>query len=270
MILYKYSPLNEGAKKILTENTLKYTAPDQFNDPFDCLAYYDRDELENYFRQNYHSIGKSKNLAPAKRIEQKHQRIHNALKNYDQGNFEKIFQDSKTGITCFTRCPKNILMWSHYADYHKGFVVGFECIPLEYTKTYTRQDVPPYDDWQQDLVCFQVKYSDDRPVRTLNKSTNSGKQVDFKSLSVFFTKARQWEYEQEYRCISYKKGAGIFRYKRELIREVIIGVKTKQDEIESIKGILSSIIEKTGSGIKLYQAYIKQGTYELGIRELQY
>lgn len=58
MILYKYVPFDENSLNIITEHTLKYSAPNNFNEPFDCLANYDRQQLKDYFSNEYHKIGK--------------------------------------------------------------------------------------------------------------------------------------------------------------------------------------------------------------------
>ena len=31
----------------------------------------------------------------------------------------------QVGILCLTEVPDSLLMWAHYADSHKGFLVGF-------------------------------------------------------------------------------------------------------------------------------------------------
>ena len=43
-IEYKYLPFNEGSLKVITEGTVKFTCPLEFNDPFDCqpVAYIDK------------------------------------------------------------------------------------------------------------------------------------------------------------------------------------------------------------------------------------
>ncbi len=46
--IYKYLPFTEGSLKVLDENTLKFTHPDDFNDPFDCLPYIDEAKLAEF------------------------------------------------------------------------------------------------------------------------------------------------------------------------------------------------------------------------------
>ena len=45
---YKYLPFSEGSLKALTEGTMKFTCPLDFNDPFDCLSHTVEDDRENY------------------------------------------------------------------------------------------------------------------------------------------------------------------------------------------------------------------------------
>lgn len=41
------------------------------------------------------------------------------------GSFKKA-QDSNTGLLCFTKDWTKLLLWSHYADKHKGICLGFD------------------------------------------------------------------------------------------------------------------------------------------------
>jgi hypothetical protein len=70
----------------------------------------------------------------------------------------------------------NILMWSHYADSHKGFVIEFK------------------EDFIEGAV-KEVQYSNDRDYLTYEdiEENNFDK--------VFYKKSTEWEYEQEYRVV---------------------------------------------------------------------
>lgn len=38
----------------------------------------------------------------------------------------KLSEESKYGITCYSETATNLLLWAHYADKHKGVVLGFD------------------------------------------------------------------------------------------------------------------------------------------------
>ncbi|SIS82470.1 hypothetical protein SAMN05421760_105270 [Neptunomonas antarctica] len=43
---YKYLPFDpDGALKIITESTIKFSNPLEFNDPFDCITFIDTQQL---------------------------------------------------------------------------------------------------------------------------------------------------------------------------------------------------------------------------------
>lgn len=52
----------------------------------------------------------------------------------------------RTGMLCFSNRWKNPLLWSHYADRHRGMALGFEIddnvtVPVRYRRTRLRLDV---------------------------------------------------------------------------------------------------------------------------------
>ena len=72
----------------------------------------------------------------------------------------------------------NILMWSHYADSHKGFVIEFK------------------ENFIEGAELKEVQYSNERDYLTYEDIEES----DFDK--VFYKKSTEWKYEQEYRAVS--------------------------------------------------------------------
>ena len=77
----------------------------------------------------------------------------------------------KWGVLCFTRDWRNPLLWSHYADSHKGICLGFD-VPAE--------------------VLHTVKY---RQVRSHSSDWKNNDDIN----SVLWTKFTRWRYEKEQR-----------------------------------------------------------------------
>jgi hypothetical protein len=46
--LYKYLPFSDGSLKILSEGTIKFSKPSEFNDPFDCAPDHKSDNIEEF------------------------------------------------------------------------------------------------------------------------------------------------------------------------------------------------------------------------------
>lgn len=85
-LYYKYYGFNSGIKA-LSENKLGFTRPDHFNDTMECKLWSLRHGIDDRLLRQF---------------------------------MEKI------AVLSLTTCPRNPLMWSHYADSHKGFVIGYD------------------------------------------------------------------------------------------------------------------------------------------------
>ena len=109
----------------------------------------------------------------------------------------KLIFDNNFRILCLTSSQTNKLMWSHYADSHRGICVTIE-VPddLIYPVYYTRERV--YDDTNLDkLLALENKR---KVKKNLDKSYN---MISRKKLG--FVKDSTWVYENEYRVVLYKK-----------------------------------------------------------------
>lgn len=120
-ILYKYRTV-EQAKMVLENFSFWFAKADTFNDPFDCsLSEVEKPSLEDA-RKHFTRIG----ITP--------ENIEKSIKIY-QREPEKLSEliceiKEKTifnkGVLALSETKDDILMWSHYADYHKGVVIGLD------------------------------------------------------------------------------------------------------------------------------------------------
>lgn len=93
----------------------------------------------------------------------------------------KQFMAERYGILCFSRVWKNPLLWSHYANRHKGVALEFEI---------------------RDNIAHPIKYRKERYVLNSGKSYTVQKKFDRKDIEgVWLTKYSQWNYEKEIRVI---------------------------------------------------------------------
>ena len=83
---------------------------------------------------------------------------------------------NKYGLLCFSQDWRNPLMWSHYAEKHRGICLGFE--------------VP------SSLLC-RVNYT---TKRSSSKSLYDDSYSEDDFLKLICTKFSQWRYEKEVRC----------------------------------------------------------------------
>jgi hypothetical protein len=175
MILYKYLK-SEHAKTMLANKTILMSRLPAFNDPFEghaCLTYDPADETRYLSSRE---------------------------------NVLLEFHKQEAFCFCLTRSPLNPLMWAHYADQHKGVVLGIdvsipffsnaeECVlPVQhgsiiYTKTKPFNDYPMPGTELKDFACPQ-RY-DAKNLERLQR--------------LFLYKSIDWAYEEEVRVIKHKK-----------------------------------------------------------------
>ena len=93
-------------------------------------------------------------------------------------NFDRIFKafDSRCGILCFSSVPDSMLMWSHYADAHRGIVLELEVSGLQ-----------------------EVVYSEPPTIGEVAASLRNPTWGMPSDNSMFYLRKRQdWSYEKEW------------------------------------------------------------------------
>lgn len=222
-------------ERIFTHNEIYFPSPEKFNDPYDCrlptISFEASDkEWLNYYIQY---LGRAE-------AEQKIRENHHKDPAHQNG-FIKRFQDKifKLGVLCLSEVPNNILMWSHYADGHKGFCLQFE---------------------NTDIRARNVKYSELYPVINYLLTPEEDQQE-----LTLLTKSNHWSYEKEWRIIEYQHPPGICKFPKEKITGVIFGsempAKTKQ--------LIREWVGDRDPHIDIYEAKKKRLKYGLDIPGLE-
>lgn len=252
---YKYLPFTEGSLQVIKSGTIKFSSPSIFNDPFDCKPSYTLDlwsKPSGKEKQLMKRIGDFEKLSPAKRIQnlQKYRaRIENKVKS---GDFIEDI-NRQYGVLCLSRNPLSILMWSHYANNHEGFLIEFK-IPIVGNEDDAK-------DLQNLLVPFPITYSKNRPVLEVFEN------VTHESLKKhLLTKSIDWEYEEEERVIDHIRGPGIHSYNRnKILCSVVAGIKMSEDNYKIISKIVSDVNQELNLEIRTYQAIEMPGMYALTV-----
>ena len=206
-VLYKYYPSEKSWDYIFNKWTIRFTPLAEFNDPFEARPTTDfsfksiSDAAYFHFRQtrrNAHSIPRYSGSSFSLYLTETHlQYIDNKLQNQaKEENFRKDFFTSfsrEHGSLCLTKSIQNILMWSHYADSHKGFVIGFNTEKI-INELLVKDIAHDYS---------QIRYTKKRPVLTMYYAIEptSNEAAYRVTQNCFFTKSEIWEYEEEWRII---------------------------------------------------------------------
>jgi len=134
-------------------------------------------------------------------------------------------------ILCFSEIPDSPAMWAHYSDDHSGAVLRFEssderdsCWLLAQPVTYRieRPAMPTVDRWARAFL--------------------GEEEIDWNEYlrDYYFVKSPDWGYEKEYRCVSDKKAdeTGLYSdyvFHREDLVRIILGERMATDDERAIR-----------------------------------
>lgn len=251
---YKYLPFTEGSLKTISEGTIKFACPLEFNDPFDCLPYYDTTNLSNIHKIRpdlFRAAGNRRGLSPAQRIQRKEEFVARLRNRIEDGTFAND-RLRRVGVLSLSKNPLNILMWSHYAAYHQGFVLEFR-IPI----MGRSEDIIHITDR---LLPFPVNYLPDRPRIVVS-------QFETEDLvrKVLLTKSDLWKYEEEERVISEDRPPGIFPYRRDdILCSVVAGIRISDANFEMLTSICNEA-KRCNPGLSLYKAESLKDNYAIHV-----
>lgn len=170
--LFRYRKLNEdqAEKNInaLENDRLYFSKPQYFNDPYDNLMYINSEQMLQTMHTNWNK-GMDLYLKDLKRRNPLMGLFGEAMWNSDQReeytrNYdaavkkaikeirEKIRSNMK--IICFSRDCMSMLMWAHYADDHKGFVLVYNKTDINNAKKFDEKGRILQDKTKLASVCF--------------------------------------------------------------------------------------------------------------------
>jgi hypothetical protein len=191
-ILYKYYEDNCYNKCALENNYIWASTPENFNDPYDCAL----DLILN------------------------NENLETEIKKYIQNK----------AIICFSEVYDSILMWSHYANHHKGFCIGYKDTLFKEFESEKRIFLNP------------ISYVHSIDLDTSLDEDNIWCQIN----KILTTKYIDWSYEKEWRFIleydenTDKTSNGrkfIIKDFESHIEEIILGVKCPDKTEQWLKKI---------------------------------
>lgn len=222
--LYKYRQLtqekvmNIHTKKIITDNELFFSNPADFNDPYDCTIPIHSNLSEEEIKKRSESLGLSEN----------HFLIEFMKNHSDFIKLSMLKKIENIGVCCFSSLYDSILMWSHYADFHRGICFKFDIL----------------EDPDFFLEPLVVKYTKIQPGCYFLKKDQKKEIERFAQ-----RKFTDWSYESEVRIlkskeeITYNKKptdkdddhARIFTFNDKALVEIIFGNNTSDEDIKIVK-----------------------------------
>jgi len=224
--LYKFYSFNKNSLSVLINNTVWFSKPAAFNDPFDFDIDYATEPTTSGFNYMVQVLKKQDGISQerAERLGQLEREIpdKNVLDEINKDITNKFREDKKNwGVFCLCESCKSILIWSHYADKHKGFCARFvrnednRLGDIEYTRPVSYTFEYPRPDF----------YSANGRERTYDE--------------LFFTKAKCWEYEKEWRMLNDKGNIELPLADITNISGIVFGLNIPTSHKETLRKILS-------------------------------
>lgn len=169
--------------------------PGDFNDPWDCKPFFNADILRDPDENEKHiawavDICRRRTPMSERDIENMRSSLRNDLpkamglmREISDSMAEAI--DRQYRVYCLGPDVGNLLMWSHYADRHKGVCLEF--------------------DLRNDVMCgaLRCEYLDSFSFMRLH---DPGEE---QNLRILLAKASQWSYEKEYRLVSQERAHAV-------------------------------------------------------------
>ncbi len=268
--LYKYKSYDESEKHrddIITKQELYFFSVEKFNDPIDSnLVYrqqYSKDEIVAFWK----NFLKNHPNHP--------QSLAEILQRYGENEaFVKFKSESAKrlksmkGVLCLSKNPKNILMWSHYADSHKGLVYEFEFeVDTDPKKNGLNQNNlfwQKTDDFQP--FPYKIDYPYDREYEPLSY-TLTDDEIRQQFARLLTTKAPDWMYEQEYRFIDLhikNDNDRAKKFNKKCLKSIIFGKEASEETIQRVK----RLCKENGFDIAFKQADFIDGKFELEFKDI--
>lgn len=302
MFYYRYRPYNEVSIKELLYNEIYFSSPEECNDPFDSKIFYEFDaDKEMWSRVIKFSVKMANDIITDELVDflaehlckkspltfdeaQKvnlfddlpgHSSISAAMSRYGFfiNRLFSIYKPATRYFVSFSTVNSEPLMWSHYADKHKGFCLVFRAIngslnQSPYQKKYqivrtTKNGIAPSMSYGIPERFPFTKIDYEPEVKPLNaflylpvgvtgeKTKEEGEKIRQEQESHYKQKSKNWEYEAEYRLMlqpptpwllgehfDYSKQERLFHYQPSQLVGIIYGARMEATEKNRIKELL--------------------------------
>lgn len=260
MIVYKY--VVPDRIDVLRYGTLRFTQIAALNDPFESTL------IPNKLRDSL--IEKQKKILASTNTKLSLNDLLDVHYNINKLAYESVDKMingvlSNKGILSVSLERSQLLMWSHYCDSHRGFIIGFDGLdhffqkgiqgkrgglrPIIYSKA--RPILPTIDDFPKENVAEKL----------------------------LWYKNPHWVYERELRMLYSLDTADIvpekldpnghkihlFKFPSHTVREIILGCQMEKTRREEIKALVKEKYHEA----KVYQAEMSSTEYDLVFKEVK-
>ena len=233
--LYRYFRIRDDTLRSLAESKLWFSNLSGYNDPFEGAVLptirgtpHDfRLLIDRALKREAAIIGAAD---AAHRREQKLrtlETVSSSSKTFEAflDKLDNQFRESRSvltntaGILSLSERNDSILMWSHYAESHRGF-----CLEMNV-----------HEDDRYSPFCYPVRYQANYPLFD-HFSTSSEERLQL----MLLTKAKEWSYEKEWRILSTER-FGLKSFRSSLVKGLIIGHRMTLEDRNKLQIAVSSL-----------------------------
>lgn len=212
-------PSENFTKSIITRNEIYFSDPASLNDPYDCQPTFDingsPDEWKRHLSRSLKMQG-SKKISISERIRiTRKWMAEEKYKNINPETFKQL--TSRFGIACFSASMNNMLLWTHYADNHRGICLIFE---------------PSKDSYGALTHSSEIQYQSELPHIRLVDLSETG---DSKIIKILLTKSKQWQHEQEYRLILPYGAKQSLQFHPSSLIGIVLGAKISKEHEAKVR-----------------------------------
>lgn len=202
--------------ELLINKELWFAQPSSLNDPFEC---------QMLLPEFLDSIWRHYPISSEEKRE---------IESYLTAQIEQM------GICSLSQTRKNQLMWSHYADEHKGFCIGFDGTKL---KSRSNQFHSCLVEYSSDLpykgVIERIKLCSNTQAKVPEEYQNSPRSIAADILSsISGIKYTNWKYEKEVRLV--KPSYGALKFCPSAVVSIAFGLRMAERDKATLKKLLST------------------------------
>jgi Protein of unknown function (DUF2971) len=251
-VIYKYQSFNSESLRNLKAQSLYFSSPLKFNDPYDCAISASIKELSdneiNTLRQAY----VKKEGVPKHVKEQFLSASNQNLRLLIIKITEEVITNHRDdflknrGVTCFSEKNDDLLMWSHYGGKYKGFCLAFST------------EFEPFNNKMR-----KVEYRTNMPEIDIASVLLQNDYDPFVQLSCI--KSKSWSYEREWRCL-HKVAGTLFTYEPQALKAVYFGPDIEFESLE----IICLILKGQNDNVELWQSTRSIDKFEVNFEKFDY
>lgn len=233
-LYYKFRAIDKHLIESLVKRNLYFATPDTLNDPFDCQL-----DLDKSFKRAALSAKGERKDFLEKVLE----------KTTFAEDWKMLFE--KIGICSFSLDQNETLLWSHYADEHKGL-----CLLYRFPKNFLEDS--------KEIRAEKVRYEHD----ALTDWLKTAAPLDMNSIveglvnTYVTSKSPAWDFEKEVRIIRSEHGP--FHIPFGYLEQVCFGLRTPQADIDLI-----TKLAKEYSGCIKFRKMIHDEESDFGMRAVE-